>query len=107
MVKGVVLGFSPRQLEVIRMRTNGIPIGEIAQVLGIPSYKVKYTLGAVYKKVGFSDLALLTRWAMENGLDEPLGPETPEEREVLRPKVFKPRIRLGRLRRAMANAKGS
>jgi hypothetical protein len=48
------------------------------------------------------DVCLLTRWAMANGLDEELGPEGPEVAEIVAPKVFKQRIRLGRLRRARA-----
>jgi hypothetical protein len=41
-----------------------------------------------------------TRGAMTNGLDEVLGTETEETREVPRPWIYKQRIRLGRLRRA-------
>jgi hypothetical protein len=39
------------------------------------------------RRAGVDDVCLLTRWAMANGLDEPLGPEIAEEREVPRPKV--------------------
>jgi hypothetical protein len=46
------------------------------------------------------DVALLTRWAMANGLDEPLGPEDPADAEIVAPKVRNQPIKLGRLRRA-------
>jgi hypothetical protein len=54
-------------------------------------------------KAGVDDVCLLTRWAMANGLDEPLGPEIAGEREVPRPKAYKKRIRLGRLRRSASH----
>ena len=45
-------------------------------------------------------MALLTCWAIDNGLDEPLGPEDPADAEIVAPKVYKLKIKLGRLRRA-------
>jgi len=84
---------------VIAWRTRGVKGPEIARRLGV-SRQMAYTyLWSAMRKAGVDDIALLTRWAMSNGLDEPLGPEIEEEREVKRPKVFKQRIRLGRLRR--------
>jgi DNA-binding CsgD family transcriptional regulator len=93
-------GFSARELKVIAWRTNGVKGPKIARRLGC-SRQAAYTL--LYQamvKAGVDDVYLLTRWAMANGLDEPLGPEIAEEREVPRPKVYKQKIRLGRLRRA-------
>jgi DNA-binding CsgD family transcriptional regulator len=93
-------GFSERQLEIIQLRTSGVGIAEIAECLGIAKSCVYEAMKVIYRKAGIHDLALLTAWAVENGLDEPLPPETAETREVPRPKMFKQRIRLGRLRRA-------
>lgn len=73
---------------------------EIAKLLEIPKSSGYDSLQAIYRKVGIDDLSLLTRWAIQNGLDEALGPETAETREIMRPKVYKQRIKLGRLRRA-------
>jgi hypothetical protein len=49
-------------------------------------------------------VALPMGWTpLQNGLAEPLGPEEdPEDAEIKLPKVYKQRIKLGRLRRAMA-----
>lgn len=93
-------GFSKRQLEILQLRTSGVGITEIAERLGITKQVTYDAMKVIYRKAAIHDLALLTAWAVENGLDEPLPPETTETREVPRPKVFKQRIRLGRLRRA-------
>ena len=93
-------GFSDRQLKMIQLRTSGVGIAEIAKRLGITKQSTYDSMKVIYRKSGIHDLALLTAWAVENGLDEPLPVETEETREVPRPKVFKQRIRLGRLRRA-------
>lgn len=93
-------GFSARELKVIAWRTNGVKGPEIARRLEVSRQAAYCLLSQAMGKAGVDDVALLTRWAMANGLDEALGPETAETREVPRPKVYKQRIRLGRLRRA-------
>ena len=97
-------GFSARELKVIVWRTHGVKGPEMARRLGVSRQAVYNLLTQAMSKAGVNDVCLLTRWAMANGLDEPLGPEIAEEREVPRPKVFKQRIRLGRLRRFKLNA---
>jgi hypothetical protein len=73
----------------------------IARKLGLSTRYVSSTLmWRIYRKAGVDDVALLTRWAMANGMDEALPPETEETREIVRPKVYKGKIRLGRLRRS-------
>ena len=101
------LGFSARELKVIVWRTHGVKGPEMARRLGIAPQNAYTLLWSAMRKAGVDDVCLLTRWAMANGLDEPLGPEIAEEREVPRPKVFKKRIRLGRLRRAGLNQHGN
>jgi DNA-binding CsgD family transcriptional regulator len=93
-------GFSARELKVIAWRTNGVKGPEIARRLGCQRHAAYCLLNQAMRKAGVDDVCLLTRWAMAHGMDEALGPETAEEREIKRPKIFKQRIRLGRLRRA-------
>jgi DNA-binding CsgD family transcriptional regulator len=92
-------GFTARELKVIEWRTHGIKSAEIARRLGIAAQHGYDIMWRIYRKVGVDDVAMLTRWAMQNGLDEPLGPEDPADAEVKQPKVYKQRIELGRLRR--------
>jgi len=95
-------GFSDRELKVIEWRTHGVKVPEIGRKLGVKRHEAYNIIWRIYRKVGVDDVALLTRWAIENGMDEPLGPEKPEERPM--PGMPKLRgnepIRLGRIRRA-------
>lgn len=93
-------GFTAQELKVIALRTNGVKTPDIAKQMGITRKLAYQYLWRIYVKVGVDDVALLTRWAMANGLDELLGPETEETKEIVPPKVYKQRIKLGRLRRA-------
>jgi DNA-binding CsgD family transcriptional regulator len=93
-------GFSAREMQMIEWRTHGIKTSEIAVKLGLSRRHTSDMMGRVMRKVGVNDVALLTRWAMVNGMDEGLPPESAETREIVRPKVYKKAIRLGRLRRA-------
>lgn len=90
--------FTDKELIVVELRTHGVKTPEIARRLGISRSAVAHRLAAVYRKAGFDDVALLTRWAITNALDEPLEPEPPA------PKVTKKRgrvpIQMGRIRRA-------
>jgi hypothetical protein len=79
---------------VIELRTHGFKPTEIAQRLGISRGTVHHRLSAVYQKAGFNDVALLTRWAIQNGLDEALPPETEEERQVVVPRVRRTKTRI-------------
>jgi DNA-binding CsgD family transcriptional regulator len=94
-------GFTDRELQIIAMRSNGVKPAEIAHRLGFGRQQSYNLLRDIYAKVGFSDVALLTRWAIEHGLDETLPAETSETRP--RPGMPKPRyqrIKLGRILRA-------
>lgn len=98
-------GFTDLELKVIALRTNGIGTTEIARRLGCVRNTARNALTRVYSKLPFNDVALLTRWAMANGLDELLGPETSAERPY--PGKAAPcqeRIKLGRIRRARLKA---
>jgi hypothetical protein len=87
-------------MQMIEWRTHGIKTSEIAVKLELSRRHTSDMMGRVMRKVGVNDVALLTRWAMANGMDEALPAETAETREIVRPKVYKQKIRLGRLRRA-------
>jgi DNA-binding CsgD family transcriptional regulator len=75
-------GFTDRELQVIAMRSHGVKPGEIARRLGFGRQQAYNLFRDIYAKLGFSDTALLTRWAIETGLDETLEPETSETRPV-------------------------
>ena len=85
---------------MIEWRTHGIKTSQIAKKLGLSTRHTSDMMGRVMRKVGVDDVALLTRWAMANGMDEALPPETEEMREIVPPKVYKGKIKLGRLRTA-------
>ncbi len=95
----VVGDITENELRVIELRTNGVKPREIARRLGIAEHAVNKRIQNIYDKFGFRDLALLTRWAIANALDEPIEVEAPA------PEVRKPgrsRIKLGRIKRARA-----
>ncbi|HEY4361905.1 MAG TPA: LuxR C-terminal-related transcriptional regulator [Bryobacteraceae bacterium] len=91
--------YTDKELRVVELRTHGVQPKEIARMLGISRTTVFHRLSSVYRKAGFSDVALLTRWAIANAMDEPAPADTPETAAVPEPKKRKARIRLGRLGR--------
>jgi len=94
-------GFSDRELKVIALRTNGVKPAEIAAQLGCHYNTVANIMKQINAKVGFTDLCLLTRWAMQHGLDELLEPEGPETRpRPGKPVARREGIKLGRIRRS-------
>jgi len=88
-------------MQMIEWRTHGVKNSAIARELGLSTRYVSNLMWRIFRKAGVDDVALLTRWAIANAMDEPLGPEDPKDAEIKQPKVYKQRIRLGRLRRAM------
>jgi DNA-binding CsgD family transcriptional regulator len=99
MGKWGVAGFSRREMQMIVWRTHGMKTSAIARNLGLSTRYTSNLMWRIFRKAGVDDVALSTHWAMATGMDEALGPETEETREIVRPKVYKQRIRLGRLRR--------
>ncbi len=99
MGKHGIAGFSRREMQMIEWRTHGVKNSAIARRLGLSTRYTSNLMWRIFRKAGVDDVALLTRWAIQHGMDEALPVETAETREIPRPKVFKPRIRLGRLRR--------
>ena len=87
-------------MQIIVWRTHGIKTSGIAKKLGLSNRHTSDIMGRIMRKVGVDDVALLTRWAMANAMDEELEPETGETREIVPPKRYRQKITLGRLRRA-------
>ena len=81
------LDFTERELRVIALRTHGIRAAEIARLDAVTSRAIYSVLREIYRKAGVNDVASLTRWAIENALDEPI-PDTPENAAVPVPKVM-------------------
>jgi len=76
-------GFSVREMQLIAWRTNGINNTAIARRLGLERRYVSTLMSRIYRKAGVHDLSMLTRWAIKNGMDEALRPETEETREIV------------------------
>jgi DNA-binding CsgD family transcriptional regulator len=93
--------FSDRELKIIELRTHGVKTPQIAKRLGIPRNTAYEALWKIYRKVGVDDVALLTRWAIKWGLDEPLEPERPEDPEIPKPKFHSKKIHLVRIERSL------
>jgi DNA-binding CsgD family transcriptional regulator len=85
MGKHGVAGFSRREMKMIEWRTHGVKNSAIARELGLSTRYVSNLMWRIFRKAGVNDVALLTRWAMARGMDEALGPETAETRELVRP----------------------
>ena len=89
-----VLGpFNGRELEIIRLRVSGLKAPEIADLKGWKRTTTYRALTTVMSKLGFTDIAQLTRWAIENALDEALPPEDPADVPAPEPKRDRPPAR--------------
>lgn len=101
------LNFTDKELEIIRLRTTGVKIREIAQRLGLSTNRTYDLLVSIYRKAGIHDIVLLTRWAIEMGLDQPVpdtAENTPEPEKKRR--GTKPKVRMRRIREANPKPKG-
>jgi DNA-binding CsgD family transcriptional regulator len=75
-----LLDFTEKELRVVALRTSGVKPEEIAQIMNAKIDTTRWRLRRAMRKAGIDDIVLLTRWAIENALDLPLGPETVDER---------------------------
>ena len=100
-------GFSALEMKCIVLRVKGLSYAEIGERLGKSKEHVSVEIRRVYRKTGIkSDLATLRLWALEWGFDEPLPPESFEERaRPGRPVPRYQRIKLGRIKRARVEVK--
>jgi DNA-binding CsgD family transcriptional regulator len=76
-MRDAMAGFTDRQLEVIALISYGYPPREVAVKLKIEHLTVTWHLHQVYRKMGFTNVMQLTRWAVLNGLDDPEPAVTP------------------------------
>jgi predicted ATPase/DNA-binding CsgD family transcriptional regulator len=63
-------GLSRRELEVLRLVADGRTAGEIATELFISTRTAEHHIGHIYTKVGVSNRAAATRWAIEHRVVE-------------------------------------
>lgn len=70
--------------------------------MGITRTRAYELLWSASEKAGVHDVALLTRWAIQTGLDEVALPDTPENTPEPKKKRrgTKPKVRMNRIRRA-------
>lgn len=78
-------------MQIIELRTHGVKPGDIAVRLKMTRQRVYDVLSGIYCKAGVDDVALLTRWAIANGMDEALEPERAEDLPKPEQKVHKAR----------------
>jgi DNA-binding NarL/FixJ family response regulator len=69
---------TPRELEILRLASDGLSNGEMAKQLWVTDQTIKFHLSNVYRKIDVSNRTGASRWAREHGLldDEP----TPRDR---------------------------
>ncbi len=78
------------------MRVSGIRVPEIATELRLSRTAVYNRLSRVYRKAGLKGVEDLKDWAIQNGFDEPLPLERPEDLPRREPRRTKTRIRMRR-----------
>lgn len=66
----VMAGLTSRQLQVVALLSSGFSPREIAGKMGIDRLTVVWHTQKVYRKMGFHNVAQLTRWAVLHGLDD-------------------------------------
>ncbi len=76
-----LLDFTAKELLVVALRTNGMKPEEIAYRMNAKVDTTRWRLRQAMRKAGTDDIVVLNRWAIENALDLPLGPEMVEERK--------------------------
>ena len=65
-------GFSPKELQVIGLRAQGLEPREIAKRIGCSRTLTYNYILRVTRKAGIKDKEEFARWAIRCGLDEPL-----------------------------------
>jgi len=84
---------------VVALRTSGVKPEQIARLMNAKVDTTRWRLRMAMRKAGLDDIVMLTRWAMQHGLDELLERERPEDAEIPKVKARHRKIRLGRIRR--------
>ena len=68
--KAARLGLTPRQAEIVRGMADGENTKGIAARLGLSAKTVEYHRAKVYAKLRVDSVAMITRFALKNGLAE-------------------------------------
>jgi DNA-binding CsgD family transcriptional regulator len=63
-------GLSRREVEVVRLVAVGRTSGEIASELFISTRTAEHHIANIYTKIGVSNRAAATRWAIANGIGD-------------------------------------
>ncbi len=61
-------GLTDREVEILRLATQGVTRGEIAKKLVVSEHTVRHHLSHIYEKTGVTTRVGATLWAMDNGL---------------------------------------
>jgi DNA-binding NarL/FixJ family response regulator len=61
-------GLTPRELEILRLASDGLSNSEMAKQLWVTDQTVKFHLSNIYRKLGVSNRTGASRWAREHGL---------------------------------------
>jgi DNA-binding NarL/FixJ family response regulator len=70
---------TPRELEILRLASDGLSNSEMAKQLWVTDQTVKFHLSNIYRKLDVSNRTGASRWAREHGLldDRAPSPRTP------------------------------
>ncbi len=100
----VFLDFTDRELVMIQLSVKGMTTDDLAAHFHTTYDAIDSVFKRLYPKAGIHSRPELKEWAIENCLDSPVPPDTPETAEVPPPpKKRRERIRLGRLQLAMGS----
>jgi DNA-binding CsgD family transcriptional regulator len=73
-------GLTRRELEVIELVSRGMTNRAVARYLWVTSETVKFHLSNIYRKLGVSNRADASQWALENGIVDKLPTVADDER---------------------------
>lgn len=73
-------GLTRRELEVIELVSRGMTNRAVARYLWVTSETVKFHLSNIYRKLGVSNRADASRWALENGVVDEVSTVADDER---------------------------
>ena len=60
--------FTARQLQALKLWTNGLSLKEVANEMKTDHSTAEFHIANCKRKLGFTDKALVTKWALKHGL---------------------------------------
>ena len=60
--------FTDREIEIIKLIADGYSVNDVAQKAGMAKRTVEMHITNIYKKMGVSTHAMITKWAMTHGI---------------------------------------